>query len=57
MDGIRAGVEHLHSLGFAHNDLNPMNIALDGDDNLIILDFGSCRRFGEQVLSAGTYGG
>ncbi|KAF2240343.1 hypothetical protein BU26DRAFT_470815, partial [Trematosphaeria pertusa] len=56
MEGIRAGVEHLHALGFAHNDLNPMNIALDSNDNPIILDFRSCRRFGEQLLSAGTYG-
>jgi len=56
MSGIRVGVKHLHSLGLAHNDLNPTNIALDGDDNPIILDFGSCRKFGEELLSGGTYG-
>ncbi|KAF1962572.1 hypothetical protein CC80DRAFT_163276 [Byssothecium circinans] len=56
MDGIRAGVKHLHSLGYAHNDLNPMNIAIDKDDNPIILDFGSSRKFGEQLLTGGTYG-
>ncbi|KAF2179157.1 hypothetical protein K469DRAFT_674859 [Zopfia rhizophila CBS 207.26] len=56
MDGIRAGVRHLHSLGLAHNDLNPMNIAVDHDDNPIILDFGSCKRFGERLLFAGTDG-
>ncbi|KAF2453056.1 hypothetical protein BDY21DRAFT_145843 [Lineolata rhizophorae] len=56
MDGIRGVVGHLHSLGFAHNDLNPTNIALDGDDNPIILGFGSCKRFDEQLLSSGTYG-
>ncbi|KAF2789403.1 hypothetical protein K505DRAFT_352610 [Melanomma pulvis-pyrius CBS 109.77] len=56
MQDIRAGVKHLHSLGFAHNDLNPMNIALDSNDDPINLDFGSCRRLGEQLLSAGTYG-
>ncbi|KAH8693323.1 kinase-like domain-containing protein [Phaeosphaeriaceae sp. PMI808] len=54
MDGIRAGVEHLHSLGLAHNDLNPTNIALDAKDNPIILDFGSCKKFGEELISAGT---
>lgn len=54
--GIRAGVRHLHSLGLAHNDLNPSNIALDAGDRPIILDFGSCKRFGEQLLSAGTPG-
>ncbi|KAF2636332.1 hypothetical protein P280DRAFT_460211 [Massarina eburnea CBS 473.64] len=56
MNGIQAGVRHLHSLGLAHNDLNPMNIALNGDDNPIILDFGSCKKFGEELLSGGTYG-
>jgi serine/threonine protein kinase len=56
MNGIRAGVKHLHSLGYAHNDLNPMNIAIDSDDNPIILDFDSCKRFGEELLSGGTYG-
>lgn len=56
VSGIRAGMKHLHSLGFAHNDLNPMNIALDKDDQPVILDFGSCRRFGEMLLSGGTPG-
>lgn len=56
MNGIRAGIEHLHSLGFAHNDLNPMNIALNKDDQPVILDFGSCRKFGDTLLSGGTPG-
>ncbi|KAF2213378.1 hypothetical protein CERZMDRAFT_17352, partial [Cercospora zeae-maydis SCOH1-5] len=56
MDGIRAGVTHLHSLGLAHNDLNPMNILLNKDDQPVIIDFGSCRKFGEQLISAGTPG-
>jgi serine/threonine protein kinase len=55
MRDIRAGARHLHSLGLAHNDLNPTNIAVDGDDDPILLDFGSCRRFGEH-LSGGTNG-
>jgi len=56
MHGIRAAVKHLHSFGLAHNDLNPTNIALDSDDNPILLDFGSCRKFGEGLLSGGTSG-
>jgi hypothetical protein len=56
MRGLRAGIEHLHSLGYAHNDLNPMNVAMDKDDAPVILDFGSCRRFGETLLSGGTPG-
>lgn len=53
---IRAGVRHIHSLGLAHNDLNPSNIALDKDDHPVILDFGSCKQFGAQLISAGTLG-
>ena len=56
MNGIRAGVRYLHSLGLAHNDINPTNVALDDDDNPIILDYGSCKKFGEELISGGTYG-
>lgn len=56
MRSIRSALKHLHSLGLAHKDLNPTNIALDGNDNPILLDFGSCRRFGEVLLSGGTPG-
>ncbi|KAH6878446.1 hypothetical protein BKA58DRAFT_354542 [Alternaria rosae] len=56
MRGIRSALEHLHSLGLAHNDLNPTNIALDGNDNPILLYFRSCRRFSEVLLSGGTSG-
>ncbi|KAF1913957.1 hypothetical protein BDU57DRAFT_328386 [Ampelomyces quisqualis] len=45
MHGICTAVKHLHSLRLAHNSLKPTNIAIDSDDNLILLDFGSCRRF------------
>ncbi|KAK1818779.1 hypothetical protein LTR12_006829 [Friedmanniomyces endolithicus] len=50
IDSIRAGVAHLHFLGYAHNDLNPMNIALDKNDQPVILDFGSCRKFSDTVV-------
>jgi hypothetical protein len=54
--GLQAGIEHLHALGYARNDLNPMNVAMDKDDQPVILDFGSCRKFGETLLSGGTPG-
>ncbi|KAI4674752.1 uncharacterized protein J4E84_010358 [Alternaria hordeiaustralica] len=56
MRGIRSALKHLHLLGLAHNDLNPSNIALDTSDNPFLLDFGSCRRFGEVLLTGGTPG-
>ena len=56
VNGIRAGIKHLHALGLAHNDITPFNVALDETDTPVILDFGSCRPFGETLLSAGTPG-
>lgn len=56
MAGLRSGIEHLHLLGYAHNDLNPMNIAFDKGDRPVIVDFGSCSKFGATLTSGGTQG-
>jgi serine/threonine protein kinase len=54
--GIEKGLEHLHTLGLVHNDLNPANIMLDERETPIIIDFGSCRRIGESLRGVGrTY--
>ncbi|PKK45265.1 hypothetical protein CI102_9923 [Trichoderma harzianum] len=54
LSGIKAGVRHLHELGLVHNDLNPSNIMMDGDD-AVIIDFDSCKREGEELgLKGGT---
>lgn len=53
--GIESGIRHLHSLGLVHNDINPSNIMLDGDQ-AVIVDFGSCRPVGESLQGVGrTY--
>ena len=55
-EGIRAGLNNLHSLGLVHNDLNPSNILLDDQDIPRIVDFGSCRPEGESLTNVGrTY--
>lgn len=55
--GIKRGLDHLHSLGLVHNDLNPNNIMIDDDSNPVIVDFGSCRREGApKDRTAGTPG-
>jgi serine/threonine protein kinase len=51
--GVESGIRHLHSLGLAHNDINPSNIMFDGDE-LVIIDLGSCRSIGEG-RGGGTY--
>ncbi len=56
MKGIRAGIAHIHGLGFAHNDLNPTNIMFGDDDTPVIIDFDSCRAQGEKLNKGGTPG-
>ncbi|KAI1324436.1 kinase-like domain-containing protein [Xylariaceae sp. FL0255] len=56
LSAIQCGIMHLHSLGLAHNDLNPNNIMLNDYDIPIIIDFGSCRPFGQRLLTSGTVG-
>jgi hypothetical protein len=54
LQGIRAGVAHLHSLGLAHNDINPYNVMMDAGDNPVLIDFDACTREGEALLKFGT---
>lgn len=49
-DGIEAGIRHLHSLGLAHNDINPGNICIDIHQKPMIIDFDSCLPFGEVLV-------
>ena len=49
LEGIKAGLEHLHSLGLAHNDINPYNICIDSGGKPVIVDFDSCLPFGEKL--------
>ncbi|RDA90469.1 hypothetical protein CP533_3953 [Ophiocordyceps camponoti-saundersi (nom. inval.)] len=54
--GIEAGVRHMHSLGLVHNDLNPSNIMMEGD-NPVIIDFDSCKPEGAEMgCKGGTDG-
>ncbi|KAK7428193.1 hypothetical protein QQZ08_005259 [Neonectria magnoliae] len=55
-EGIQAGVKHLHSLGLAHNDINPENVMLDDQDRPVIIDMASCKQFGEDLYQLGTPG-
>lgn len=49
------GMQHLHSLGWIHNDINPKNIMLDEDDTTIIIDFDSCCGMNEKGPTCGTH--
>lgn len=54
--GVQSAVSYLHSLGRAHNDVNPYNIMVRDDGSPVLIGFDSCRPLGEYALSAGTTG-
>ncbi|KJZ70629.1 hypothetical protein HIM_09984 [Hirsutella minnesotensis 3608] len=57
LQDMEQGIQHLHSLGFVHNDINPMNVMVDEMDRAIIIDFDSCQQVGHKLgLKAGTHG-
>lgn len=56
MNKIKAAVQHLHSLGLAHNDLTPMNIMVSKCDDPVIVDYDPCQTFGSTLITAGTPG-
>lgn len=56
LKGIKDGLDHLHSLGLNHNDVNPANIMLDKQDVPVIIDFDSCEYEGGTPLGTGTPG-
>jgi serine/threonine protein kinase len=51
--GVESAIQFLHSLGLAHNDLNPDNIMVreadDGSFTPVLIDFGSCAPFGARI--------
>ncbi|KAF5554420.1 serine threonine kinase [Fusarium phyllophilum] len=57
IESLESAIYHLHLLGWAHNDLNPSNVLVANDGRPILIDFGSARRIGENLLtSRGTKG-
>ncbi|KAF2758446.1 serine/threonine-protein kinase-like protein [Pseudovirgaria hyperparasitica] len=56
MRKIESAVCHLHKLGLAHNDLTPMNVMIDNSDDPVLIDYGSCQPFGNELITAGTIG-
>ncbi|KAI0442373.1 kinase-like domain-containing protein [Xylaria telfairii] len=57
IESLESAIHHLHSLGWAHNDLNPTNVLVAEDQKPILIGFGSARRLGEKLsTSRGTKG-
>lgn len=57
MKALSSAIYHLHSLGWAHNDLNPSNILVNEEGMPVLIDFGSAREIGAKLgTSRGTKG-
>ena len=56
VDALESAVAYLHSLGLAHNDINPYNIMVREDGTPVLIDFGSCQPFGGRLQSLGSPG-
>ena len=54
LNGVQAGMEHLHALGLAHNDITPENICLDALGEPIIIDFDGCLPFGGLLMKGAS---
>ncbi|KAI8633780.1 kinase-like domain-containing protein [Xylariaceae sp. FL1651] len=52
---VESAVHHIHSLGLAHNDINPDNIMIR-NGMPVLIDSGSCQLFGLNIQSFGTVG-
>lgn len=57
MESLESAVHHVHSLGWAHNDINPTNILIAEDGRPVLIDFGSTKRVGAKLSTIrGTAG-
>ncbi|KAK8147437.1 hypothetical protein G3M48_001602 [Beauveria asiatica] len=56
LTALESAVDHLHSLGLAHNDINPYNIMINKNNMPVLIDFGSCQPFGKYLQTFGSPG-
>jgi serine/threonine protein kinase len=49
LEALRSAVEHLHCMGFVHNDITPANVMLDRNESPVIIDLGELCRVGDPL--------
>ncbi|KAI1770832.1 kinase-like domain-containing protein [Hypoxylon cercidicola] len=52
MQALESAIHHLHSLGWAHNDINPSNILVDEAGILVLNDLSSSREIGRKLSTS-----
>lgn len=49
MTSLESAIQHLHGLGWAHNDLTPSNILVSEAGEPILIDFEGCQKVGTKL--------
>ena len=52
---LSAALTGLHELGFAHGDVKPANVCVDGNGNFFLIDLDSAARFGSATQTTTEY--
>ncbi|PSR84384.1 kinase-like domain-containing protein [Coniella lustricola] len=53
MEQVEAGATHLHTLGFAHNDISPSNIMFTETGHIKLIDLDACAPLGSRLAKGG----
>ncbi|CAG7959108.1 unnamed protein product [Penicillium olsonii] len=56
IEAVEAGLQHLHSLGLAHNDLSPLNVMFTDEGKAVLIDFDACHPIGTKLIKGGSVG-
>ncbi|KAG5175636.1 kinase-like domain-containing protein [Tribonema minus] len=51
---LAAALSHVHKLGYAHRDVKPENVLIDGDGHVKLCDFGLSKRAGDGLRGLHT---
>jgi serine/threonine protein kinase len=50
MDALKSVIQHLHNLGWAHNDLTPANVLVSESGTPVLTEFGGCQKLGTKLM-------
>jgi len=53
---VQSALDHLHSMGYCHNDVKMSNVMVRNDDTAVLIDFDSCLPIDEPLEKGCTFG-